>query len=479
MKASEIKLYFPELNVIGDDNVEISGIQIDSRIIKTGNVFVAMKGENFDSHSKIDEALNRGAVGIVMEKDISIPKDRFKILTEDSRKIYSLLSSLFFNFPSNKLKLVGITGTSGKTTTAFLLYKFFNLIGVKAGFIGTTGIGYCDLFKRNEDFPPTTPDAFPLNSILSKMVEENIKYVFMEVSSHAIKLKRITGLKFYRKMLTTIGEEALDFHKTFEEYLNAKLSFFKDEENVILNADSPYINRFKEISKKYLLYGINNSADIEGSIKSKDLEEFGIVVKYKGNETIINLKMGGIFNIYNFLALSLFILTEGYEINRIKQFAKKIPKIPGRMNFLRKNGRTILIDFAHNPLEIDNVLRHLREFSHGRLFTVVGAVGFSTKKKKLEIGKIASRYSDFVIVTTDDPRGDDPGVIAEDVLKGVKGNGKIVINRIEAIKEGITMLDKGDIIAILGRGDETEVHYKEKTIYFTDLEVVKEVLCEN
>ena len=478
MKASEIKLYFPELKVIGNTNVEISGIQIDSRSIKAGNIFVAMRGENIDSHSKIDEALNNGAVGIVVEKDIPISEDKFKIITEDSRKTYSLLSSLFFNFPSNKLKLVGITGTSGKTTTAFLLYKFFNLIGIKTGFIGTTGIGYNDLFTRNEDFPPTTPDAFPLNSILSKMVGKDIKYVFMEVSSHAIKLSRITGLKFYGKILTTIGEEALDFHKTFEDYLKTKFSFFKDEENVILNADSPYIDRFKEASKKYLLYGISNAADIEGLIKSQNLENVEIVIKYKGNENLVNLRMIGIFNVYNFLALSLFILTEGYEIDYIKRFASEIPVIPGRMNLFRKNGRTVLIDFAHNPLEIENVLKHLRKFSHGRLFTVMGAVGFSTKKKKIEMGEIASRYSDFVIVTTDDPRGDNPEIIAEDVLKGVKGNGKIIIDRMKAIKEGIAMLNEGDTIAILGRGDETEVHYKEKTIYFTDLEVVKEALGE-
>ena len=478
MNASQIKIFYPELNISGDTNVEVSGIEIDSRKVKAGNIFVAIKGENFDSHTKIDEALNNGAIGVVTERDVSIPGGNLKILTDDSRWVYALLSSLFFDFPSNKFKLVGITGTSGKTTTGFLLYRFFNVIGIKAGFIGTIGIGHADLFNRSETFPLTTPDAFPLNRILSEMVREDIKYVFIEVSSHAIKLKRIAGLKFYKKILTTIGEDHLDLHNTFEDYLNTKISFFRNGESAMLNADSLYIERFKNIAKKHTLYGIERPADIEGVIISEELENVNFVIKYKGNEDIINLHMSGTFNVYNFLAISTFIFEEGYEIGYIKQFAKNIPVVPGRANLLQKGGKKVFVDFAHNPLEIENVLKYLRRFTDGKLIVVIGAVGFSTEKKKIEMGKAASIYSDFVIVTTDDPRGDDPVEIAKGVLKGVKGNGKIVLDRRNAIKEGISMLNKGDTIAILGRGDEVEAHYKDKTVYFKDLDAAKEELSE-
>jgi len=188
--------------------------------------------------------------------------------------------------------------------------------------------------------------------------------------------------------------------------------------------------------------------------------------------------MSGMFNVYNFLAISTFIFEEGYEIGYIKQFAKNIPVVPGRANLLQKGGKNVFVDFAHNPLEIENVLKYLRRFTDGKLITVLGAVGFSTEKKKTEMGKAASIYSDFVIVTTDDPRGDDPVEIAKGILKGVKGNGKIVLDRRNAIKEGISMLNKGDTIAILGRGDEVEAHYKDKTVYFKDLDAAKEELSE-
>jgi UDP-N-acetylmuramoyl-L-alanyl-D-glutamate--2,6-diaminopimelate ligase len=479
MRASQIKIFYPELNIIGLSDVEVSGIEINSKKIKPGNIFVAIKGKRFDSHAKIDEAFRNGAIGVVLERDLEIPQGKLKILTDDGRKTYAMLSSLFFDFPSAKLKVIGITGTSGKTTTAFLLYKFFNSIGIKSGFIGTIGIGSAKTFHRTETFPPTTPDAFPLNEILSNMLKDAIKYIFMEVSAQAITFKRIVGIKFYRKILTTIGHEHLDLYETFEDYLNTKISFFNKEERVILNADSAYIEKFKEVSSGYTLYGIENPADVEGSIRQQDLENVSFTIKYKGVEDLITLNMSGIYNVSNFLAASTFILEEGYKIDDIRRFAIHTPVIPGRGNLLQKNGKSVFVDFAHNPLEIENVLKYLRRFTTGRLITVFGAVGFSTYKKRVEMGEIASKYSDFVVITTDDPRGDDPEKIAEDILTGVKNNGKIVLNRKEAIREGISMLKEGDTAAILGRGDETEMHYKDKKIYLKDLDTAKEVLDES
>lgn len=475
MRVSKIHEYFPELIIAGNLDTDFSGIMLDSRKVKSGDIFVAIRGSKLDSHTKIYEAFDNGAVGVVIEKDMIIPEGKFKIITDNSRKTYALISSLYFNFPSKRLKLIGITGTSGKTTTAFLMYKLFNLMNLKAGFIGTIGVGKGDFFTISETFPPTTPDAFPLNSMLSEMLSEGIQYVFVEVSSHAIKLQRVESLRFYKKILTTVGEEALDFHETFKDYLDTKISFFFDCKDAIFNADCKYIEKFEEASSNYILYGINNPSDIKGSILSINPENTIFTIDYQKINIKIDLQMSGIFNVYNFLALASVVFTEELDASYLLNFAKHIPRVPGRSNFYRKNDRTIFVDYAHNPFELENVLQHLKNLSDGRLITVIGAVGFSTDKKKYEMGEIASKYSDFVFVTTDDPRGDDPEKIVKDVFAGVKGNGKIVLDRKKAIKEALETSKFGDVVAILGRGDDEEIHYSDRTVYFADLDIVKEV----
>jgi len=460
MNGKQIKNLFPSLHVHGNIEVPIKNIQIDSRKVKKGDLFVAIKGITFDSHEKIEEAITKGAIGIVTEKSIK------------HSKTYALLSSAFFGFSSQKLKLVGITGTSGKTTTSYLLYKLFNNVDIKSGFIGTIGEGIGDKFVRKDSFPPT---------FLYKAVKENVKYVFMEVSSFAILHHRIEGLIFYNKILTFLGEDHLDIHKTLENYIQTKVSFFENYKGkIFLNADTPFYEKFKKISINPVLFGIINKANYKAFVEKVGIEETKFILQYNDKKKApFSLNMGGEFNLYNFLAASAFAIEEGISLSKLQKFAKDIPTIPGRMDIIKTKKGIIIIDFAHNPAEIKKVLSFLNNIKKGHIITVIGAVGWSTEKKSMEIGKIASALSDFVIITTDDPRSDDPKKIAKNVQKGASNNTKIILDRKKAIKAAIKTMQNNDIIALLGRGHENEMHYKNKIIYLNDSEYAKEVLNDN
>lgn len=480
MKAIKLKKLFSEFSYSGNINVKFNRVEIDSRKVRKGDLFVAMKGTRFDSHRKIPEAINRGAVGVVHENDVKLPENIVSVKVKDSRSAYAKISSSFFNFPSKRLKLVGITGTSGKTTTAYILYSFFNELGFKSGFLGTMGEDMGEGFILKEKFPPTTPDAFYLNNILSKMVNNGIKFAFVEVSSSAVLFKRIEGLSFYKKILTNISIDHLDVHGTFQNYLDCKVKFFRGNIPTILNSDSRFVERFVSVSKSFKTYGVKNKADYMAVVKGIYSQGMTIALDYCKNSTSIFLNAKGEFNLYNFLALVAFAAEEGVSIGKIKDFAERLPEVPGRMNIINTGKGIIIIDFAHNPDEIKAVLKYANQIKKNRLITVSGAVGWSTKEKRASIGSLNSSSSDVFILTTDDPRGDDADEIIEDVRVGAhKKNILIIKDRFAAIKNAISMMRDGDIVAILGRGEEREIHFKNKTVVKGDAEYVKEILDED
>lgn len=480
MNGKNIKSLFPTLTVSGDTTSTIKGIRIDSRKITKGDLFVAIKGIHFDSHRKIKEAIKRGAMGVVVEEDVPQLPDKLMIKTDNSRKTYAFLSSAFFGFPSRKMKLVGITGTSGKTTTAYLLYRLFNKLGIKSGFIGTIGKGIGDEFVIGETFPPTTPDAFSLNEFLYRAVEKNVKYVFLEVSSFALLFHRIAGLTFYGKILTSLSKDHLDVHKTIENYVQAKASFFENYNGgVFLNSDIPFYERFKNTLAKPVLFGVKNKADYRAYIRKIQTDKIEFILRYNNEKIPFTLHMRGTFNVYNFLAAVAFAMGEGIDIGRLQEFARNIPAIPGRMNTIRRKDKIVIVDFAHNSFEVEKVLSFLKKIKARRVITVIGAVGWSTKNKREEMGKIASSLSDYVIVTTDDPRGDNPEEIASDVKRGTGENAEVILDRREAIRKAVGMMDNGDIVALLGRGEENEIHYKDKIIYLNDLKYAEKILDGN
>lgn len=480
MNSNKIREFFPSFKVTQNTEADFVGISIDSRKVKKDELFVAIKGENYDGHNFIEEALKNGASGVVLEKEINVPSNIVKIVVRDSRTAYAELSNLFFEFPSSKLKLVGITGTMGKTTTGLLLYSFFRNLGMKCGFIGTAGYYINDKFTRNLELPPTTPESFEINRILSEMVKDGVTYAFIEVTSHSIKQKRIAGLKFYDKILTNIGVDHLDFHKTFEDYLSTKVSFFKDSVSPILNFDSKYISKFQAVSVKPLFFSREDEVDLWSSNESES--EAGLAFDLNERSTFLGrvfLKMFGEFNVSNFLAMSLFALKEKIEPKEIFEFSKRVPKIPGRMELIEGKVR-VVIDFAHNPGEFRSVLSCLKEHTKGNLIVVFGVVGFSNTEKRIEMGKIASDFANYVYITTDDPRGDDLFKIANDTFRGVdRKRGEIILDRKSAIRTAVKRASGDDVVAILGRGDELVVHYKDRRELFTDEEIVKEALNED
>lgn len=481
MKGRKIREEFPEFEITQNLDSEFKGICIDSRKVKEGDLFAAVKGEKHDGHQYIKEAIDNGATGVIVERDVPIPQNILKIKVKDSLEATAIISSYYFGYPSRELKLVGVTGTSGKTTTAFLLFSLFKKLKIKCGYIGTVGYWIGDYFTENTTLgPTTTPEAFQLNEILSKMKEEDVKYVFLEVSSHAIKLKRIYGLKFYDKILTTIGVDHLDFHKTYFDYINAKVSFFANAYKPLLNLDSKEVDRFSYVSLNPIFYSREKITDLY--VNNEFVLEDGLLFDLYKNENHLGqifLKMYGDFNISNFLAVTGFALKEGVSFNEIKNFALDIPIIPGRMELIEGKGLKIFIDFAHNPFEFENVLKYLRRHAKKSLYAVFGVVGGSEYEKCLKMGEIASSYCEYVYVTTDDPRKDDYFRLANNVFSGVKnGKGEIILERRKAIRKCIENAKEGDVIAILGRGDERIVHYKEKEDEFTDISIVREVLNE-
>ena len=483
MKVRELKRIFPQFEYLHSIESEFLRIETDSRKVQKGDMFVAIRGTKTDSHKFVPDAVRKGATVIVGEEYVPIQENISFIKVPNSRIAYALFSSAFFGFPSERIKLVGITGTSGKTTTAYLLYKFFNdFLRIPAGFIGTTGTDCGKGFVNEERFPPTTPDAFLFNKILYDSVQNGLKYVFAEISSSAILFRRIEGATFYGKILTNIGKDHLEVHKTFEDYLKTKIEFFETPAQVcILNADSEYIEKFSAKGcANILTYGIKNRADVKGNIKYVNTSFTEFSLKFNGLKRDIRLNIPGYFNVYNYLALSSFAFFEGVSFRKVAEFAERAPSVPGRMNvFVTERKVKVVIDFAHNPMEVESVLKYLNEIKgSSSLITVTGAVGWSVKEKRENIGKIASSLSDTLIITTDDPRGDDPERIIEDVSRFAP-DALVIRDREKAIKKALKIANPGDIVVLLGRGDEREIHFKDYVFVKSDLEMVKENEGEN
>ncbi len=479
MKIEDIGKVLKDCKIYGNHEVEFLSLQHDSRKIRKGDLFVAISGQNNDGHNFIEDAIKNGAVGAIIEKETTKTFAIPLIKVDDSKVAYAILSAHMFNNPSSQLKIVGITGTMGKTTIAYILYRLFNYASIPSSFIGTIGIGIKDDFELKDLEPPTTPFPFELNKYLSLMKDNNVKYVFMEVTSHAIKDKRVFGIDFYKKILSTMGVDHLDFHKTLEDYLDTKVSFFVDAFSPILNGESLYIERFLEVSKDPLLYGENPSFDFSYEfINSQDILLLFNVFKKGSLVGEVKIPLVSKFNIVNFLAATSFAMVEGIPFSVIREFGKTV-SIPGRMEIRKVSDRVIVVDYAHNPSEIRSVLENLSLNKKGRLIVVFGAVGTSNTEKRIEMGRVVSNFADFCYVTSDDSRGFDEKKIIDDILKGVSIDHKVLEDRRLAIKEAVLKSKPNDTIAILGRGVESKMHLKGgRIVNFRDLDVVEETVYE-
>ena len=467
----------------GNDEVNINEINYDSRKVKANDVFVCIKGFQSDGHKFVSSAIEKGAKVIVCEEPIKSDENITIIKVADTRKALAKMGANFYDNPSKKMKMIGVTGTNGKTTTAFMIKTILEEAGIKAGLIGTIAnfIGSEKLHTER-----TTPESLELQELFYEMVEKGCKYCVMEVSSHSLALDRVYGIEFEAGIFTNLTRDHLDFHKTFENYYKAKFKLFPRSEQSIINIDTDWGKRVVEDLealdiKNYKTYSLK-----EGNIIAKDIVEHGMDTKFTvdldGEKEEMLLPIPGNYNIYNALGAILACKNAGLKLREIKEGLKDV-SVPGRCERVMKNMNLpyeILIDYAHTPDGLLNILETCREFTKGRLISVFGCGGDRDKLKRPEMGDIGTRLSDIAIITSDNPRTEDEESIIEDIIKGVKEGEYIKItNRREAIKKALEIAKKDDVILIAGKGHETYQILKTGKIHFDEREVIEEILKKN
>jgi UDP-N-acetylmuramoyl-L-alanyl-D-glutamate--2,6-diaminopimelate ligase len=489
LKLDEILPLFLIKKTIGDMNIEFTGLQMDSRKIETGDLFICVSGKNGlleDRHPYAEDAVRRGAVALVVERDVDVNVP--KIFVKDARYAMSVIASYFYGYPSHSLKLIGITGTNGKTITSFLIDKILTENSFKTGLMGNNGI------KIDNKLYPTdinTQEPPVLQRHLHKMREHNTDYCVMEVTSQGLDMGRVLGCDFRTAVFTNLTQDHLDYHGTFEEYRNTKGLFFSRLGNIfdptnkkyaVLNADDPSMEYFRKLtSTEVITYGINNDADV--TAKNIIMTSQGIrflLTSFKG-EIDIDFKLVGRFNVYNALAAITCALIEGVSLTSIRKSLSKLISIRGRMEIVDQGQDfLVLVDYAHTPDALENVLTSIKEFSNGKIITVFGCGGDRDVTKRPIMGSIASSYSDVVIVTSDNPRSEDPSTIMKEIEKGIlKSHStqcQLVENREEAINKAIEIAYTNDVVLIAGKGHENYQTLKDKTIHFDDKEVATKYL---
>ena len=466
-------------HIIGKTSIEITGISIDSRSIEKGHIFVAVKGTQTDGHTFIEKAIEKGASTIICEKiPTNIVEDVTYIQVPNTEDIVGELATRFYGDPTSQLELVGVTGTNGKTTIATLLYNMFRKFGYKVGLVSTV-CNYID----DEPVPTThtTPDPITLNKLLGRMADEGCKYVFMEVSSHSVAQKRIGGLKFAGGIFTNLTRDHMDYHKTVDNYLRAKKAFFdalpKDAFVVTNLDDKNGLVMTQNTRAKVHTYSLRSLADF----KARILEHYFDGMMLEVNNVEVFVQFIGKFNASNLLAVYGTACLLGKRPEEVLTVLSTLRPVNGRFDAVHSpQGFTAIVDYAHTPDALTNVLGAIQEIqgSKGRVITVVGAGGNRDKGKRPLMAQEAVKGSDKVIITSDNPRFEEPQDIINDMLEGLapaqKANVITITDRREAIRTACMLAAKGDVILVAGKGHETYQDIKGVKHHFDDKEVLRE-----
>ena len=480
-KLKDILYKVALVEVAGSTDVAISAVQFDSRKVKDGALFIAIKGLQTDGHNYIDQTIGNGAIAILCEK---MPEKKLDGVTyvrvRNTSEALAVIANNFYDHPSSKLKLVGITGTNGKTTTATLLYKLFRGLGYKAGLLSTVRNMVND---KEVATAYTTPDSLELNRMLSEIVAAGCTHCFIEVSSHAIVQNRIVGINFVGGVFTNITHDHLDFHKTFDAYIKAKKKFFDELPSTAFalvnkdDANGMVMLQNTKASKK--TFALKNAADYKCKIVENTLS--GLVLTIDSRE--IWTKMIGAFNAYNLLGIYATAVLLGEEKEEVLKILSALDPVEGRFQYAKSpNGTIGIVDYAHTPDALENVLSTLQEVraENEKIITVVGCGGDRDKAKRPVMASIACGKSDKVILTSDNPRSEEPGEIIREMEKGVDVLSRkktiSIVDRREAIKAACQMAQKGDIILLAGKGHEKYQEIKGVKHPFDDMEVLSETL---
>lgn len=446
-------------------------IKTDSRKVKKGDTFIAIKGNTVDGHDYIEKAIENGASKIVCEHGSYNVET---IVVPDTKEY--LQKYIVDNYKDivNKLDIIGVTGTNGKTTTCFLTYQMLNKLGIKTAYIGTIGF-----YIENEvyELPNTTPEITEIYSMLTTALEKGCKAVVMEVSSHALSFKRVEGLSFTIEAFTNLTEDHLDYHKTMENYLKAKLlilDYLKDTGTIIVNNDDEYGKYFKK--KNYKTIGFTKS-DYE--VISYESTDSGTIINFKYHEKNLSVttNLRGKFNVYNYMTALAIINTYGIDIQKIFDITKDVFPPKGRCEQIKVRDAEAVIDYAHTPDAVEKIINSFLENKKGKIITIVGCGGDRDPKKRPIMGNVATQKSDYVIFTNDNPRTEDPKIIMDNIISGVhKTNYEIIFDRKEAINKGLEMLNKNDTLLILGKGHEDYQIIGHEKHHLDDKEIVLDYL---
>ena len=477
------------IQVSGDvQRKDVSGIVYDSREVQKNSIFVAIKGYKTDGHKFLQDAINKGAVAVVVEDQNSIP-DEFishaqiaKIVVENCRKALAELSKGFYKDPSSKLKLIGITGTNGKTTSTFILKNILQNAGYKTGLVGTIANFAGDV---KVDSKLTTPESNDLNRLFYDMIQAGCSYSVMEVSSHSLVLNRVYGLVFTAAIFSNITSDHLDFHNTFDEYLNAKKILFDglgSNSFAIINSDDVNSQKIVKDSKaKVVTYGVSDKSDYQIKNIVYDLNGTDFTITHNKVDYKIRTTLIGTFNAYNATSAFATAHSLGINVKKIIEGIKSSPQVPGRFEVLGKAKKKVIVDYSHTADSLEKALQAVREIvkDKNQVVTVFGCGGDRDKTKRPVMGKVASDLSNKVFVTSDNPRNENPFEVIEDIKKGLsKNNYEVVENREEAIKKAIQDSNEDAVILIAGKGHENYQEINGVRHHFSDQEIALKYLAE-
>ncbi|HOQ36431.1 MAG TPA: UDP-N-acetylmuramoyl-L-alanyl-D-glutamate--2,6-diaminopimelate ligase [Acetivibrio sp.] len=479
----KLKELIKGLNIVefeGDMEIEIESIAYDSRKAKEGSVFVCIEGFKVDGHKYIPQAIENGTRAFIVQKEVEMPAGMSVVRVEDTRYALASISDIFFGHPSGKFNLIGITGTKGKTTTTYMIKSILENYGQKVGLIGTIANMIGDEVLPTDR---TTPESYDLQELFCDMVQKNVKSVVMEVSSHALELHRVSCSEYDIGVFTNLSRDHLDFHKTFENYLEAKIKLFGICKKGLINIDNEFGKRVVENARcEVYTMGIDNEADIRAVDIAHHPNSVDFKVISPWFEGKISVSIPGKFSVYNALAAIGSCALMGVPFEYIQKGLAGV-RVPGRAEIVDVGkDYTVMIDYAHSPDSLENILTTVKAYAPGRVVCVFGCGGDRDKTKRPVMGRISGQLADFTIITSDNPRTEDPEMIINDIEEGIKETGAAyikIVDRREAIKYALMNARDKDIIVLAGKGHENYIILKDKTIHFDEREVIREILNES
>ncbi|USB34499.1 UDP-N-acetylmuramoyl-L-alanyl-D-glutamate--2,6-diaminopimelate ligase [Paenibacillus sp. YPG26] len=491
MLLTQLAAYLTASSIHGDGGVTVTGVQIDSRKVTSGDLFICLPGHTVDGHDYARQAADNGAAALVVQRlldEVELPQ----LLVKDSRLAMAVLGNAFYEEPSSRLRVIGVTGTNGKTTTTYLIEQILKDQGSKPGLIGTIQRRYDG---RSFPMSGTTPESLDLQSYLNDMAEADCDYCVMEVSSHALEQGRVKGTRFRTAIFTNLTQDHLDYHKTMEEYRAAKGLFFsrlgnqyyqdpQERSYAVLNVDDEASAYYAaQTAVEVITYGVEKEADVRASNISITARGTSFHVDTFRGSADIRLRMVGKFNVYNALAAISAALLEDIPLEKIKASLESLPGVEGRVEAVDEGQDfAVIVDYAHTPDGLENVLRTVKEFAEGRVICVFGCGGDRDKTKRPIMGQIAAKYSEYIFVTSDNPRTENPEAILSDIEQGLTGHGvtkdryELVVDRKEAIEKAIEMASSKDVVLIAGKGHETYQLIGSQVLDFDDRIVAKEAI---